>query len=84
MKQKVLLSLAAVVALQANEMDLNYIGLGAYKNTSTKKDIPGVLGSSIDEIASYSKHLVGAIGGVKIDDDIEHVSYNVIASGLFS
>lgn len=68
--------------LQANEMDLNYIGLGAYKDTSTKKDIPGILGSSIDEIASHSKHLVGAIGGVSLDDKFEHITYHVIGSGL--
>ncbi|EDZ62744.1 thiamine monophosphate synthase [Sulfurimonas gotlandica GD1] len=68
--------------LQANDMDLNYIGLGAYRETSTKKDISGVLGSSLDEIALKSKHLVAAIGGVKLDDNFSNVTYKVIGSGL--
>ena len=68
--------------LQANEMDLNYIGLGAYKDTNTKKDISGVLGDKLDSIASKSKHFVGAIGGVKLDDKFTHVRYHVIGSGL--
>ncbi len=51
--------------LQANEMDLNYIGLGAYRDTNTKSDISTVLGDKLDDIASHSKHLVAAIGGVR-------------------
>ncbi|MBL0707530.1 MAG: thiamine phosphate synthase [Sulfurimonas sp.] len=68
--------------LKANEMDLNYIGLGAYKNTTTKKDISNILGSSIDTIASKSKHLVAAIGGVKLNDKFENINYLVVGSGL--
>ena len=68
--------------LQANEMDVNYIGLGAYKDTSTKKDLHSVIGSEISEIASFSKHLVGAIGGVSFDDKFENIAYHVIGSGL--
>ena len=68
--------------LQANEMDLNYIGLGAYRNTTTKKDIIGVLGSDLDAIASKSKHLVAAIGGVMLDDEFSNVTYIVVGSGL--
>jgi thiamine-phosphate pyrophosphorylase len=68
--------------LQANEMDLNYIGLGAYRDTSTKKDISGVLGNELDKIASLSKHYVAAIGGVKLDDKFNNVTYHVIGSGL--
>ncbi|MEA1892000.1 MAG: thiamine phosphate synthase [Campylobacterota bacterium] len=66
----------------ANDMDLNYIGLGAYKDTLTKKDISGVLGSSLDKIALKSKHPVAAIGGVKLDDKFDNVTYNVVGSGL--
>ena len=69
--------------LEANKLYLDYIGLGAYRATNTK-DVLNVLGDNISYLAQISKHPVGAIGGVKIDDDIEHVSYNVIASGLFS
>ena len=68
--------------LQANEMELNYIGLGAYRNTSTKKDITNILGNRLDEIASKSKHHVAAIGGVTLNDSFEYVFYNVIGSGL--
>ena len=69
--------------LEANEMDLNYIGLGAYKNTTTK-DVSVVLGDKLDTIASKSKHFVGAIGGVKKDDEFTHITYHVIGSGLLS
>jgi thiamine-phosphate pyrophosphorylase len=68
--------------LQANDFDLNYIGLGAYRDTTTKADIKAILGDSLDEIASHSKHLVAAIGGVKLDDTFENVEYKVIGSGL--
>ncbi|MBN2815982.1 MAG: thiamine phosphate synthase [Campylobacterales bacterium] len=68
--------------LQANTMDLNYIGLGAYRGTTTKTDVSTILGDSLDTIAAHSTHLVAAIGGVKLDDTFEHVTYNVIGSGL--
>jgi len=68
--------------LQANEMDLNYIGLGAYKATTTKKDINTVLGDSLDSIAAKSKHYVAAIGGVKKSDSFTNITYHVIGSGL--
>ncbi|HIP55131.1 MAG TPA: thiamine phosphate synthase [Sulfurimonas autotrophica] len=68
--------------LQANAMDVNYIGLGAYRNTSTKEDVTNILGAKLDLIASKSKHPVAAIGGVKLTDSFHHVAYNVIGSGL--
>jgi len=68
--------------LEANKMDLNYIGLGAFRNTATKTDITTILGSKLDKIAEHSKHLVAAIGGVRLNDDFENVTYNVIGSGL--
>jgi len=68
--------------LQANSMDLNYIGLGAYRDTSTKKDISTVLGKELDAIAKLSDHYVAAIGGVRFDDKFENVTYHVIGSGL--
>lgn len=67
--------------LQANELDLNYIGLGAYRDTSTK-DINTVLGNELDKIASLSKHFVAAIGGVKKSDTFTHVTYHVMGSGM--
>ena len=68
--------------LEANTMDLNYIGLGAYRDTTTKKDVSNVLGDKLDDLAKFSKHPVGAIGGVKKEDKFLHVTYKVIGSGL--
>ncbi|MEA3512738.1 MAG: thiamine phosphate synthase [Campylobacterota bacterium] len=68
--------------LEANSLDLDYIGLGAYKSTNTK-DVSNILGDNISYLAKISKHPVGAIGGVKVDDEIENITYNVVGSGLF-
>ena len=65
----------------ANSLDINYVGLGAYRSTSTKSDAK-VLGEKLDTIAAHSKHPVAAIGGVKLDDTFTHVVYHVIGSGL--
>ena len=71
-----------VEILESNKMDLNYIGLGAYRSTSTKNNISVVLGKELDALAFKSKHPVCAIGGVKLSDDFENVTYNVICTGL--
>ena len=68
--------------LQANELDINYIGLGAYRDTTTKTDINYVLGDNVDKLASISRHPVGVIGGVTMDDKFNHITYHVIGSGL--
>jgi thiamine-phosphate pyrophosphorylase len=68
--------------LEANESDLNYIGLGAFRQTSTK-NVDNILGSTLDELASHSKYPVGAIGGVKLSDTFNHVKYLVIGSDLY-
>lgn len=68
--------------LLANQMDLNYIGLGAYRATTTKSDVSTHLGDTLDAIASKSKHPVAAIGGVRLEDAFENVAYHVIGSGL--
>lgn len=65
----------------ANTLDLNYIGLGAYRSTSTKKEA-GVLGEALDKLAKESNHPVAAIGGIKTDDVFDFVTYHVIGSGL--
>ena len=65
----------------ANTLEVNYIGLGAYRSTSTKKEA-GVLGESLDILAKNSIHPVAAIGGIKTDDVFEFVTYHVIGSGL--
>ena len=71
-----------VEILEANNLDLDYIGLGAYRDTTTK-DVPNKLGDNLPYLAKMSKHPVCAIGGVKIDDRITNTSYNVIGSGLY-
>jgi len=70
-----------VEILEANNFELDYIGLGAYKNTTTK-NISNILGDKISYLAKMSKHKVGAIGGVKIDDNIQNITFNVIGSDL--
>lgn len=65
----------------ANRLDLNYVGLGAYRPTSTKSEAK-VLGEKLDEIAAFSTHPVAAIGGVKLEDRFKYVTYHVIGSGL--
>lgn len=66
----------------ANKMDLNYIGLGAYKQTTTK-DVTNILGDRLDVLASLSIHKVAAIGGVKLTDNFDNVAYLVVGSGLY-
>jgi thiamine-phosphate pyrophosphorylase len=70
-----------VEILEANKLELDYIGLGAYRATSTK-DVTNILGDNISYLAKISKHPVGAIGGVKIEDEIPNISYNVIGSSI--
>ena len=69
--------------LLANTLDIDYIGLGAYRQTSTKKDIRDVLGESVKELASLSTHPVAVIGGVKVDDEIDFAQYKVVGSDLY-
>ena len=69
--------------LEANTLALDMIGLGAYKNTSTK-DVSTILGDKISYLAKISKHPVCAIGGVQIDDVIDNIKFNVVGSGFFN
>lgn len=71
-----------VEILEANELDLDMIGLGAYKTTSTK-DVPNLLGEKISYLAKISQHPVCAIGGVNINDKIDNIDFNVVGSGLY-
>ena len=68
--------------LEANELALDMIGLGAYKNTNTK-DVSTILGSKISYLAKISKYPVCAIGGVKAEDVIENIRFNVVGSGFY-
>ena len=70
--------------LEANTLELDYIGLGAYRATETKSEA-NVGGEALIEAASYSKHPVGMIGGVRLDDVFEEpIVYKVIGSGLYT
>lgn len=71
-----------VEILEANDLDIAYIGLGAYRVTSTKEDTT-VLGESLGKLARLSLKPVAAIGGVKIEDEIENVTYAVIGRALY-
>ena len=68
--------------LEANDLSLDMIGLGAYKSTNTK-DVSTIIGEKISYLAKISKHPVCAIGGVKIDDIIENVKFNVVGSAFY-
>lgn len=66
----------------ANRLDLDYIGLGAYRATNTKADA-APLQENLDALAALSRHPVAAIGGVRFDDVFEHVAYRVISSAIY-
>ena len=68
--------------MKANNLDIDYIGLGAYRQTNTKSDA-SVLKESLSKLASLSFKPVGAIGGVRVDDEINGVTYAVVGSDLY-
>jgi thiamine-phosphate pyrophosphorylase len=69
--------------LEANDLDLDYIGLGAYRGTKTKQEAK-VLGEEALDLAKLSKHPVGLIGGVKLSDNFNsQITYKVIGSDLY-
>jgi thiamine-phosphate pyrophosphorylase len=68
---------------EANKLDIDYIGLGAYRLTKTKSEA-NVGGEALLEVAKHSRHPVGIIGGVKIDDEFDPpILYKVIGSDLY-
>lgn len=67
---------------EANILDIDYIGLGAYRDTKTKK-VENFLGEKLHCLANLSKHPVAAIGGVRVFDNIEGVYYKAIGTDLF-
>jgi len=70
--------------LEANDLALDYIGLGAYRATNTKSEA-NVGGTALIDAASHSKHPVGLIGGVRLEDEFDApVVYKVIGSGLYT
>jgi thiamine-phosphate pyrophosphorylase len=67
--------------LEANNLYIDYIGLGAYRPTNTK-DVKSIGGEKLLEIAKLSNKDVAIIGGVRLDDNIPNVKYKVIGSDL--
>lgn len=69
--------------LAANLLDVDYIGLGAYRNSATK-DVHNILGKEMDKVAAFSQKPVAAIGGVRKDDSFENIDYLVIGSDFYA
>ena len=67
---------------QANELNLDYIGLGAYRKTTTKKT-SSALGEKLDSLAALSIHKVAVIGGVRLSDNFININMKVIGSNLY-
>jgi len=68
---------------EANSLELDYIGLGAYRATTTKSEA-NVGGKALLEVAKHSQHPVAIIGGVCMDDVFEEpIVYRVIGSALY-
>lgn len=69
--------------LVANGLDIDYIGLGAYRSSETKTDAK-VSGEDLIEISKLSINPVGMIGGVKVDDVFKSpIVYNVVGTDLY-
>jgi thiamine-phosphate pyrophosphorylase len=66
---------------QADELPIDYIGLGAFRATGTKRDA-AVLGADLDTLAQSSRHPVAAIGGVGFEDRFTHARMRVMGSAL--
>jgi len=66
--------------LEANKLPLDYIGLGAYRPTTTK-ETSNILGEKIISLIKYSYHPVAVIGGVKIYDKIP-AKFKVVGSDI--
>jgi thiamine-phosphate pyrophosphorylase len=66
---------------EADGYDLDYIGLGAYRASSTK-DVSVVLGAKLPRLAARSRHRVVAIGGIRLFEPIENVWLRAVGSDL--
>ncbi|MBU3015307.1 thiamine phosphate synthase [Poseidonibacter lekithochrous] len=68
--------------LEANELEIDMIELGAYRKTNID-DINTFLGDKITYLAKISTHPVCATGGVKIEDKIKNITFNVVGSDFY-
>lgn len=68
-------------AIDANDLDVDYIGISPVFNTQTKTDTVGALGlKGIEEIAKISKHPMVGIGGINIQNAADII--NAGADGI--
>ncbi len=68
--------------LEANEFCLSYIGLGAYRASKTKQ-VEYILGAKAFSLAKLSKHKVALIGGLRLEDKLENITYKVMSSAFY-
>jgi len=68
--------------LEANELEIDMIELGAYRKTNID-GINTILGDKIIYLAKISTHPVCATGGVKIKDKIKNITFNVVGSDFY-
>jgi len=66
---------------EANGYEVDYIGLGAYRASSTK-EVSAVLGEELSRLAVGSRHKVVAIGGIRLFEPIENVWLRAVGSDL--
>ncbi len=66
----------------ADDLPIDYIGLGAFRRTGTKGGAR-VLGAALDTLAERSRHPVAAIGGVTFADRFEHARMRVMGRAIF-
>jgi len=68
--------------IEANSLNIDYIGIGAYRETKTKRDAK-ISGKIVLEYAKNSLHPVAIIGGVKLSDRFPpQISMKVIGSDI--
>jgi thiamine-phosphate pyrophosphorylase len=65
----------------ANELEIDYIGLGAYRVSSTK-EVERVLGDKLPLLAASSRHKVVAIGGIRLFEYIPNVWLKAVGTDL--
>jgi len=67
---------------EANSLELDYIGLGAYRSSTTKSNAQ-IGGEMLIKIARLSRHPVAIIGGVRWEDHFKApIRYKVLGSAL--
>jgi thiamine-phosphate pyrophosphorylase len=67
---------------EANNLNVDYIGLGAYAKTSTKTDAKTLGKRKTKKLIPYSNKKIAVIGGVKLSDKVKGASYLVVGSDI--